>query len=407
VQYDYIATQHELTEFCERNSATPRLAFDTEFVSEDRYRPELCLVQVATEASLAIIDPFAVDDLTPFWDLVAETGHSTIVHAGRYEFCFCLQGTGKRPQGLFDTQIAAGLIGLEYPAAYNTLLSRLLNKRLKKGETRTDWRRRPLSQRQLDYALSDVIDMLALHDVLTERLDGLGRMSWMATEMEEWQDAIETAEMSDRWRRVPGTTKLSARELAIVRELNRWREQEAKRQDRPPRRVLRDDLIVELARRQTADVSRIRAIRGLQRRDLGRHLQPIAESIATALEMPAEQCPKPPSRRVGKPQFTVLSQFLATALGAICRAQHVAPSLVGSLQDLRDLVWYRMDSRDRPGDSPPALARGWRKQLIGDILYQVLDGKMAVRIDDAAADEPLRLEAVGRVTGPATDADPT
>src|SRR5207244_2461404 len=145
------------------------IAFDTEFVSEDSYRPDLCLVQVAAAGKLAVIDPHAVEDLAPFWNLLAAEGHETIVHAGREEFRFCRRAIGRRPARLFDIQLAAALIGLEYPAAYGTLISRLLGQRLGKGETRTDWRKRPLTPVQLEYALQDVIYLEPLRDLIHER----------------------------------------------------------------------------------------------------------------------------------------------------------------------------------------------------------------------------------------------
>ena len=133
VKHEPITNQRDLTRFCETISGAATIAFDTEFVSEDRYRPELCLAQVAVAGRLAVIDPLEVGDLAPFWELIASPPHTTIVHSGRQELCFCLSAIGKRPYRLFDTQIAAGLIGLEYPAAYSTLVARLVGKTLHKG----------------------------------------------------------------------------------------------------------------------------------------------------------------------------------------------------------------------------------------------------------------------------------
>jgi ribonuclease D len=212
---------------------------------------------------LAVIDALAIDDMTPFWRLVAASDHETIVHAGREEHLFCHRAIGQRPHRLLDVQIAAGMVGLEYPAAYSTLVSKLLGQALGKGETRTNWRRRPLSQRQLDYAVQDVAYLGPLSDVLKSKLAELGRTRWLEVELDAWQDGMEAAETSQRWRLVPGVAALPPRSLAIVRALWHWRDSEAKRRNRPPRRVLRDDLLVELARRQTADIKRIRAVRGL------------------------------------------------------------------------------------------------------------------------------------------------
>ncbi|MCU0873826.1 MAG: HRDC domain-containing protein, partial [Pirellulaceae bacterium] len=272
VKYDYLDDHRKLVQFCGEIAGAGCIAFDTEFVSEDSYRPELCLIQVAAGGHLGVIDPLAIEDLAPFWQLLAEPGRETIVHAGRHEFCFCLQAIGRRPAALFDIQIAAGLIGLEFPAAYGTLVTKLLGKSLRKGETRTDWRRRPLSHRQLEYALQDVVHLEPIRDVLRQRLAALGRTDWLAAELEDWQADVETAEFQDRWRRMSGTSNLGPRALAIARELWQWRDTEAQRRNSPARRILRDDLIAELAKGETDDIHRIQAIRGLNRRGQERQL---------------------------------------------------------------------------------------------------------------------------------------
>ena len=205
MQYDNIISDQDLRDFCQIIAGAKVIAFDTEFVSEDSYQPELCLIQVAAGGRLAIIDPLAVNDLQPFWDLLVAPGKETLVHAGREEFRFCHKATGQRPSGWFDVQIAAGLIGIEYPASYGNLAYKLLGKSLSKDETRTDWRKRPLSQRQLEYALLDVMDLEAIRNVLYADLERLGRLPWLVEELVSWQEGIETAEAStEKWRRVGG-----------------------------------------------------------------------------------------------------------------------------------------------------------------------------------------------------------
>jgi len=312
VQHQEITTQGQLQEYCGELSRSGSIAFDTEFVSEHSYRPVLCLIQVAAQRQPALIDAMTVEDLTPFWEAVAQPGHRTIVHAGRGELEFCLRAIGRRPAGLVDVQLAAGLAGVEYPAAFGTLISKLLGGAPQKHETRTDWRRRPLSPRQIDYALDDVRHLHPVYDALHAKLSRLGRLAWLEEEMAAWQDEVERSLSEERWRRVSGSSGLDGRRLAIVRELWRWREAEAQRRDQPSRRVLRDDLIVELARRGTADPSRIGAVRGLERGDLRRGLQQIAACIQRALTLPEEEYPRA-DRREREPKNSVLGQFLFAA----------------------------------------------------------------------------------------------
>jgi ribonuclease D len=391
VHYEHITTDQQLGEFCAAIAQADIVAFDTEFVSEDTYLPELCLIQVAVRGRLAVIDPFAVKDLRPFWELLAAGGRETLVHSGREEFRFCLRETGRRPGGWFDVQIAAGLVGLEYPASYGTLAYRLLNKTLPKGETRTDWRRRPLSQRQLEYALQDVQDLETIRWKLYEQLDKLGRLGWLEAELLDWQTQLEESERGERWRRIGGLTGMSRRSLAIVRELWNWRDAEAQKRDVPPRRILRDDLLLELAKRQTAEMKRIRVVRGMEWGNVQKHLPAISQCIERAMALPDSKLP-PLEKKSQRPQLTLLGQFLSTALGSICHSASVAPSLVGTAQDVRDLIAYRLNLGGFEDGEVPILARGWRAEVVGQVIDHLLAGDLSIRITDPLADEPLAFE---------------
>jgi ribonuclease D len=391
MKYDYITSGQHLRDFCESIAPSSVVAFDTEFVSEDSFQPHLCLIQLAAGGRLAIIDPFECSELEPLWDLVTSPNHETLVHAGREEFRFVWRFSGKAPPRWFDVQIAAGLIGMEYPASYGTLSSRLLGKSIDKHETRTDWRRRPLSQRQLEYALLDVADLQAIRDALYARLRELGRLAWLENELADWQRDLIEFETGERWRRMSGISNLSPRSLAAVRELVDWRDTEAQRRDQPARRVLRDDLLIEVAKRLTADPARIRAVRGMERGDLQRFLPRIAQCVERALKLKEHELPRL-TRRSSRPQLNVLGQFLSTALGSICRSAQVSPSLVGTAQDVRDLIAYRLNLGGFENGEVPLLARGWRAEVVGQVIDHLLAGDVAVRIADPLNDEPLVFE---------------
>lgn len=391
MDHEFIRTPKELEQLCDRLRSVPIIGFDTEFVSEDTYRPDLCLIQVAADGVLACIDPKAVGDVTSFWRVLSEGEHVTLAHAAREELRFCLHAIGKRPNRLFDTQLAAGLIGLEYPSSYGKLISRLLNEVLPKGETRTDWRKRPLTPRQIEYALQDVIYLQPLYQKLTEKLEHHRRGDWLDQEMDRWQSMIEDSESRENWRRVSGSTGLPDKALVIVRELWRWREAEAQRRNRPARRVLRDDLIVELSRRGKSDPAQIRAIRGIERSVNRKHFDEIAAAIRRAQDLPKSEWPKRPPRKTTS-HGSLVGQFISAALGSICRAQELAPSLVGTVQDVRDLVEYRLTAPDQRSDKAPNLATGWRAQIVGKQIDDLLQGRLAIRIDDPRSDDPLKLE---------------
>ena len=392
MDYLQINTDQELQRYCEQLASEPIIAFDTEFVAEHTYRPQLCLIQIAAGNSQAIIDTLSVQDLRPFWELLATGNHCTLVHAGREELGFSLSAIGKVPSRIFDIQIAAGLVGLEYPASYRSLSKKLLKYNPTKEETRTDWRHRPLSQRQLEYAIDDVLYLKKMHQKLDARLIELQRKPWLDDEMNRWIKQVCFAHKRQRWRRVSGIGGLSARSKAIVRELWFWREGAAEKKNIPVRRVLRDDLIVELAKRQSSDRTRIAALRGMDRNDLQRALPDLSACVERALQLPTDKLPTSRHPRDLPPQINMLGQLISSALNSICRQTNLAPSMVGNPSDVRDLIAFRLGCL-KEDDEPPILSQGWRAEVIGSLIDNLLSGKLAVRINDPHSEHPLTLES--------------
>ncbi|MGI9178647.1 MAG: ribonuclease D [Pirellulales bacterium] len=391
--FEVLTTDSQVRDLVDRLSRHSHVCFDTEFVSEHTYRSQLCLVQVAAPGILAAIDTLQARDLEPFWRLLAEPGRTTVVHAGREELGFILHAIQGRPSALFDVQIAAGLVDHDYPAGYASIVRRFLNLPTNKGETRTDWRQRPLTQAQLEYALDDVRHLEELWRTMEGKLEALGRTDWMRQEMADWQNEVEESFIRKRWRRVSGLNGLSRRELAVARELWLWRDSVAEQRDMPPRRVLRDDLLVELCKRKSADERQISAIRGMQRSDLRHILKGLSEAIARGLELPDEECPGGERHRTPPPQLAMLGQFLATAVAGMCRQMHLAPALVGTSSDMRDLLAFKLGYFD--DERQPLLASGWRSEVVGGLVDDLLAGRAALRIGDVRAHDPLVIERWG------------
>ncbi|MFM7292723.1 MAG: ribonuclease D [Planctomycetia bacterium] len=392
--YDHVTTDSQLARLVERLAAHDHVAFDTEFVSEHTYRSQLCLIQVAAPGLLAVIDTLAVRELDPFWRLLTSLGRTTVVHAGREEMGFILHAIGERPAKLFDVQLAAGLVDHDYPAGYAALVRRLLKVQTNKAETRTDWRRRPLSDAQLDYALDDVRHLEKMWRKLERMLETTGRIAWMQAEMAAWQDEVAESFTRKRWRRVSGLSGLSRRELAVARELWHWRDAVAEQRNMPPKRVLRDDLLVELCKRKSADPRQISAVRGMQRSDL-RHILPgLADAIDRGLSLPESECSGGEKHRAPPSHLAMLGQFMATAVAGMCRQMQIAPALVGTASDMRDLLAWKLGYRD--GEEPPLLATGWRQELVGDLIDDLLSGKAALRIGDLESHDPLVIDRGSR-----------
>lgn len=387
-----ITRQRDLDELCKRIESADLIGFDTEFVSEDTFHPELCLIQVVTPTELAVVDPQALD-VRAFWQILARGDHTTVLHAGREELSFILRAVKTPPRRVFDVQIAAGFCSNEFPASYGSVVSKFLGRQPMKGEQRTDWRRRPLTDAQIDYALEDIRHLLPLYDRLKHLLARRGRLEWLQEELDAWQQDIVAAQDRKDWRRVSGIGTLNARSLNIVRELWHWRQEEARRINQPPKRLLRDDLLVEIAKRKTDQPDQLLAIRGLQRGDLRRKARELAECVRRGLAAPLQPSPR---NALGEPpaQLNLLGQFLMPALTSICRRAEVAASMVGTATDVRELIAYRFSFGGVDPEQTPALLRGWRAELVGNLLDELLAGKKSIRIENAGHEDPLAFDDV-------------
>jgi ribonuclease D len=384
-----IERQSDFSTLCDAIRDAGEVAFDTEFVSEFTYRPELCLLQFATPTVAAAVDPLAVDDLSEWWSIMTGGQVLVVVHGGREEVRFCLRYGESRPGRLVDVQIAEGLQSRSFPLGYTALVQRVLGVRTEGRETRTDWRRRPLTDSQLHYALEDVEHQLRIWSRQKESLGARGRLEWVHAECARAIDDIEREHAGDNWRRLSGLSGLSARELAIVRELYRWRESESQARNRPARKTLRDDLLIELARRKPKDVSDLMAVRDMNRTDYRRSAMVMIRCIERALAMPTPELPFMMKRHDKDQDEQLIAQLLGIALSNRCAQTDVSMGLVGNSADLKHLVrWHVYGDREET----PRLMQGWRAEICGDLLGRVLDGKIALRVNDPQSDHPLVFE---------------
>jgi ribonuclease D len=385
-----ITTAAGLEELVAHLRAAGRFAFDTEFVSEETFEPVLCLVQVATRERLTAIDALAVRDLAPLWQLVIDPAVEVVMHAASEDLRICRFQTGTVPRRVYDVQITAGLVGFGYPLSLGNLVSQGLRVAVAGGETRTDWRRRPLSPAQIRYALDDVRYLLDLADLMSVQLAEWGRTGWAENEFAQFSSAIQNRVEEDRWRRLPGLHQLNRRGLEIARRLAAWRFEEARRTNRPLRQLLRDDLLVAIAKRQPATRRDLEALRDFNRPHLLARNGEILAVIAAAGAVPAEELPEPPDRHEEGPGLTMVVSLLAAAMAQCCAQHKVAPGLVGAASDLKSLVrWY---TEGQPEDHRPELARGWRHDVCGAALVDVLAGHVALRVTDPRSDVPVTLE---------------
>ncbi len=393
-----IASASDLKELVAHLRAAGRFAFDTEFVSEETFEPVLCLIQVATRDRLAVVDPLAIRDLSPFWDVVIDPSIEVVMHAASEDLRICRFQTGRVPRRVYDVQIAAGLAGFGYPLSLVNLVGQALRIAVTGGETRTDWRRRPLSTAQLRYALDDVRHLLDLADRLAAQLAEWGRTDWAEAEFASFVRAIEDRDDDERWRRLPGLHQLSRRGLEVARRLAEWRIDEARRANRPLRQVLRDDLLVAIAKRQPSSRRDLEALRDFNRPHLLSRSGAILAAITAAQLVPADQLPEPLDRSEEGPGLTMVVNLLAAALAQCCAQHRVAGGLVGVSHDLKNLI--RWHTQGHPELRRPELALGWRGEVCGQTLLDVLAGRLALRVVDPQAEVPVALEPVAEEPGP-------
>jgi ribonuclease D len=383
-----IVTQpEELAACCQYLATCSELGFDTEFVGEDTYHPRLCLVQVATAERLLLIDPLTAGPLDAFWRLVVDPAHRVIVHAGREEVRLCQLWTGQAPTELVDLQLAAGLVGLQYPLGHGNLVNQVLGIQLAKGETLTEWRSRPLTQAQIRYAFDDVRYLLPVWRRLSSRLDELGRLDWAREEFARLAVRSSPEEgLTEKWRKLRGIGSLDRRRLAVVRDLFHWREQMAAQANRPARTIIRDDLLIEIARRNPNRERDLHVIRGLPRRDL----TAVLEVVERARALPAEQWPRAAEREQDRPQVALVATVLSAVLSDLCVRRRLAANLVATSQDFKLLVRARLQGGSLPSES--LLTQGWRAQHILPELLAVLDGRRGLRVADVRAEAPFAFD---------------
>ncbi len=392
-----IDEQAQFDELCEHIRAAGIVAYDTEFVSEHTYLPELCLLQLATPERSVAVDPLRVHDLSAWWQIMADDKTTVIVHAGREEIRFCLHHGRCKPQRIFDTQLAEGLRSTTYPVSYESIVSRTLGEKLGHHQTRTDWRRRPLTPEQLEYAVDDVRYLIDVWKKQQASLKRLKRLDWAETEFARLIDELEHEHNEDSWRKLGGLQKMKPRQLAVARELFQWRERIATERNQPLRRILRDDLIVDLALRQPKTANAVLATRDMNRPGYKKHAAELAACIARGIALPEAQCPKSIPLPESNSEDHILSKLLQIVLANRCAEMKVALSLVGTTADLKNLVrWHTKKNSKQP---PPRLAQGWRAEVCGDLLAEVLDGKVRFRVGDSDSEHPLVFESVTESKG--------
>ncbi len=366
-----ITDTETLAAFCDRMRQERFVAVDTEFMRDRTYWPRLCLVQVAGAEEAVAIDALAPGiDLGPLVALMGDGNVLKVMHAARQDLEI-FHRLGQLPRPFFDTQVAAMVCGFGEEVAYETLVNRIAKSQLDKSSRFTDWTRRPLSEAQIRYALGDVTHLRVIHEELAARIEASGRMPWVAEELEALlQPSLYEQPPEEAWRRL----KLRSRDgrfIAIVQALAAWREREAQRRDLPRARVIRDDIMLEVAANRPQGVEELRA---LDRVNLDREsAAAVVAAVRNAMALPRSELPRLPEPVVLPRGIGPIVDLLRVLLKLRCEEADVAQRLVAGTADLEAIA---VD--DAAADVPPL--HGWRREIFGEDALALKAGRLAIAV---------------------------
>nr|WP_269456106.1 ribonuclease D [Rhizobium quercicola] len=374
---DIIDTTAALQAACDTLATAPYLTIDTEFLRETTFWPQLCLIQMAGPDIAVIVDPLAKGlDLAPFFALMANPDIIKVFHAARQDIEIIFHLGGLIPHPIFDTQVAAMVCGFGDSVSYDQLVSRIKGEHIDKSSRFTDWSRRPLTDKQLDYALADVTHLRDVYHHLKAELEREGRSLWLTEEMAVLESR-ETYDMhpDDAWQRLKMRLKKPI-ELAVLQRIAAWREREARSRNVPRGRVLKDDALYEIAQQQPKDaeaMSRLRTVpKGWERSSAG---TAIIEAVNEALALPKADMPRLPRQNQTSEGAAAAIELLKVLLKLVAEKQGVAAKIIANSDDIE-----RIASEGEKADV--GALKGWRRELFGDIALKLIQGDVALRFVD-------------------------
>ncbi|TRW89524.1 ribonuclease D [Candidatus Methylobacter oryzae] len=371
----YINTPDQLAKLCEQIKTEPWLALDTEFLREKTYYPKFCLLQIATPDWVACVDPIALPSLDNLFDAIYSPAIVKVFHSSRQDLEIFYQLTGKLPEPLFDTQIAAPLLGFQENPGYAMLVSSLLNVNLNKAHTRADWSKRPLIDAEIQYAADDVIYLCKIYQMMLQKLEELGRADWLERDFAELADpALYVVKPEKAWLKIKGKNKLTGRQLSIIQTLAEWREKTAQSEDRPKSWLLRDEMLFDIAKLQPETVGELANIRGINERVVNRYGAELCQLITAA----KNRAPIPLHEKGRPAKKTQQQEAILDILTALVRIRaeenSLNPIILATRKDLEALLF-------NDGEEECPLLHGWRFKMAGRELVGLLKGELLLGIE--------------------------
>ncbi len=370
-----IEDQSNFESFVERAASSAVLAIDTEFLRDRTYYARLCLLQLATDDEVALVDPLAVEDLRPLAPLLEDERIVKLFHAGTQDIEIIHRTLGCMPRPVFDTQVAAALLGQTQQVGYGALVQSICGVRLRKAESYTDWSRRPLSESQQRYAADDVVYLPRMYAAMKAELEEKGRLSWLDDDFARLTDPARfEVDPRERYLHLKRVSQLTPRQLSAAREVAAWREETAQRRNIPRKWVISDEQIVEACKRDARSIDDLFMVRGLESGLGCADARQIVKRIAQGLDAPEETWPH--SAKAGKNEANVdVEVDLFSALVRLrAREENVAYQTLASRDDLVSIA--------RGHDEDVELLRGWRREIVGEDLLALRAGEIVLGIED-------------------------
>ena len=370
----YVDTSEKLEQLCESIKNAPVLILDTEFIREKTYRAKLCLLQIATDNIIACVDPIALNNISSLMDIINDKNKIKVLHSARQDYEIFYDLTKQLPQPLFDSQLAASLLGYGEQVGYGALVDKVLNVQLDKAHTRTDWSKRPLSEAQIRYASDDVIYLRELYPLLNKQLDEQGRGNWLDEEFNTLcQPELYVTKPEDAWQRVKGINRLRPRQLAAAQNMAQWREEVATKKDRPRRWILADDILLAAAQLLPKSITQLESIMNIKKATIENSGGIILDCVKKALELSDDNLPsiKKPKRLTADQE--IIADLLLTQLKLIASEQNISPANIANRKMIEKLIL---------GEKNIAILQGWRYQLAGESLQRLLNNDVGLHIID-------------------------
>lgn len=377
-----ITTTNSLSELCNKLKESEYVTVDTEFIREKTYWPDLCLIQIADNKNAAVVDVLSPNiNIEPLLNIMHDPKILKVFHAARQDLEIFFKLTNRLPQPLFDTQIAAMVCGFGDSVGYDTLVNKITGKIIDKSSRFTDWSLRPLTQKQIDYALGDVTHLRLVYENLNQHLLEGDRSEWLREEVEKLNDtSIYQTSPPDAWKRIK-SRNTNPRFLGVLKELASWREKEAQKKNIPRNHVIKDEALVEIAHSTPKSLKNLTRIRGLGQRTAEGYVgQSLLKAVEVGENIPSNQCPQVPRRPSIPKNIGPITDYLKVLLKMKCDEHGIAQKLIANSADIEKLAAFG-------SKAGVAAISGWRKNLFGEDAINLIEGRSTIIIEE----QKLRL----------------